>query len=82
MGQAPGAVGLGEPGDPLGRGREQDPVAVVRGRDAQAVLTDLAEQRNPIYAEAHYRVQSHRAPHDATIKAILVCLEQWSAEQP
>ena len=29
-------MGVGEPGDPLGRGGEQDPVAVVGGGDAQA----------------------------------------------
>lgn len=28
-------LGLGESGDPLGGGREQHPMAVVRGRDAQ-----------------------------------------------
>ena len=35
VGQATDAVGVGEPGDPLGRGGEQDAVAVVGGRDAQ-----------------------------------------------
>ena len=36
VGEPAGAVGVGEPGDPVRRGREQHPVPVVRGRDAQA----------------------------------------------
>ena len=35
LGQPTGAVGFGEPGDPFGRGREQDALAVVRRSDAQ-----------------------------------------------
>ena len=36
VGESAGAVGVGEAGDPLGRGREQHPVAVVGGGDAEA----------------------------------------------
>jgi deoxyadenosine/deoxycytidine kinase len=37
---------------------------------------ELARVRNPFYATAHLRVSSHRAPHDATVNAILKALNQ------
>ena len=44
---------------------------LLKGRDAGAVLRELAEVRNPLYAQAHIRVPSNNVPHEATVRAIL-----------
>ncbi|MGL4313797.1 MAG: shikimate kinase, partial [Sphingomonas sp.] len=43
-------------------------------RDPRQVLDELAQIRNPIYALAPIHVGSHRAPHDATVNAIMKAL--------
>ena len=53
------------------RVRRRDSRPLLRGRDPRAVLAELARVRNPLYAEAHLRVSSNRAPHDVTVAAIL-----------
>ena len=53
------------------RVRRRDSRPLLRGRDPREVLGDLARVRNPLYAEAHIRVLSNRAPHDVTVAAIL-----------
>lgn len=53
------------------RVRRRDVRPLLRGRDASAVLSELAQVRNPIYAAAPIRVSSQRSPHDATVDAIL-----------
>ncbi|MGI4732882.1 MAG: shikimate kinase [Janthinobacterium lividum] len=53
------------------RVRRRDTRPLLRGRDPVEVLGELATARNPIYAEAPIHVASHRAPHDATVGAIL-----------
>lgn len=55
----------------------RDTRPLLRGKDPLVVLTELAAKRNPIYAEAHIRVASNRAPHDETVKAIMKELEAW-----
>jgi shikimate kinase len=52
---------------------------LLKGRNAGQVLRDLAEVRNPIYAEAHIRVSSASSPHEHTVRAILEELSQWKA---
>lgn len=52
----------------------RDTRPLLRGRDPLAVLEDLARVRNPFYALAPIRVSSQRAPHDATVNAILKAL--------
>lgn len=42
--------------------------------DAREILTRLAEQRNPLYAQAHIRVRSQSNPHEATLDAIMKAL--------
>ena len=54
----------------------RDTRPLLRGKDPLEVLEDLARVRNPFYATAHLRVASHRAPHDATVNAILKALGQ------
>ena len=49
------------------------------GKDAGTVLSDLAGVRNPLYAEAHIRVESRHGPHEATVDAILAALQERTA---
>ena len=55
----------------VGRVKRRDTRPLLRGRDPAQVLEELARLRNPIYAEAHLRVSSQQAPHEATVSAIL-----------
>jgi len=54
----------------------RDTRPLLRGKDPLKVLEELARVRNPFYAMAPLRVSSHRAPHDATVNAILKALGQ------
>ena len=53
------------------RVKRRDTRPLLRGKDPLQVLGELARVRNPVYAEAPVHVASHRAPHDATVTAIL-----------
>lgn len=53
------------------RVRRRDTRPLLRGRDARAVLDELARARDPLYAQAPVRVSSQQAPHDVTVSAIL-----------
>ncbi len=44
---------------------------LLKGKNAHAVLSELAKARNPIYALADFQVLSQTAPHDATVEAIV-----------
>lgn len=44
---------------------------LVKGKDARAVLGELAAKRNPVYALAPIHVWSQTSPHDATVDAIV-----------
>ncbi len=52
---------------------------LLKDRNPADVLRELAEVRNPIYAEAHLRVSSASTPHDHTVRAILEALAAWKA---
>jgi len=54
----------------------RDTRPLLRGRDPRAVLEELSAARAPFYAMADLRVSSRRAPHDATVNAILEALGQ------
>lgn len=58
-------------------GRKDDR-PLLKGKDARTVLTALAAERNPFYAEAPIRVVSSATPHEATVDRILEALEQCS----
>ncbi len=60
----------------VGRVGKRNNRPLLIGKDAGIVLRDLAEQRNPFYAQAHHRVESRAAPHDATVNAILKLLKE------
>lgn len=47
---------------------------LLKGRDARAVLRDLAAVRNPVYALAPHHVVSNPLPHEATVDAIFAKL--------
>ena len=52
---------------------------LLAGRDPAAVLADLAERRNPQFAEAAIHVRSAPQPHEATVDAIIRALETQGA---
>lgn len=60
-----------EPAVLADRVRRRDTRPLLRGRDPEAVLAELARVRNPFYALAPIRVPSVAAPHDATVDEIL-----------
>lgn len=56
------------------RVKRRDTRPLLRGRDPAAVLTALAEVRNPLYALAPIHVSSQQAPHETTVAAIIKAL--------
>ena len=56
------------------RVRRRDTRPLLRGRDPEEAIIELAAVRNPFYAMAPIRVESVAAPHDATVNAILKAL--------
>ncbi|AOH84831.1 shikimate kinase [Sphingomonas panacis] len=55
----------------VARVARRDTRPLLREGDPRAILEALARVRNPIYAQAHLRIVSQQAPHDATVNAIL-----------
>lgn len=53
------------------RVRRRNTRPLLRDRNAREVLDELARVRNPIYAQAHLRITSQAAPHEATVRTIL-----------
>jgi shikimate kinase len=49
---------------------------LLEGKDPLAVLTALAAARNPVYAEAHLRVESGGEDHDLIVARIAAALAQ------
>lgn len=56
------------------RVKRRDTRPLLRGKDPLEVLAELARVRDPVYAEAPIHIASHRAPHEATVVAILKAL--------
>ncbi|MES2753166.1 MAG: shikimate kinase [Pseudomonadota bacterium] len=54
----------------------RDTRPLLRDRDPHEVLGELARVRNPLYAQAQLRISSQRAPHEATVAAILKAIGQ------
>jgi len=44
---------------------------LLKGKDATAVLSELAVKRNPVYAEAHIHIRSEATPHDDAVERII-----------
>ncbi|MDB5671050.1 MAG: shikimate kinase [Alphaproteobacteria bacterium] len=49
----------------------RDSRPLVSGKDPLKVLRELADRRNPYYAEAHIHVRSETMPHDRAVDQIL-----------
>jgi shikimate kinase len=47
---------------------------LLRGKDPRTLLAGLAEARNPLYAEAHLKVESGRSPADRVVDRVLKAL--------
>jgi len=47
---------------------------LLKGRNPRDVLTSLAAERSPFYAQAPIRVRSTDLPHDATVESIMKAL--------
>ena len=47
---------------------------LLRGRDPLPLLSELAAVRNPIYAQAHFHIQSQSMPHDRAVDRIVEAL--------
>jgi len=45
--------------------------------DPRKILTQLAQERAPFYAEAPIRVMSDTGPHADTARAIIEAIDQW-----
>lgn len=52
---------------------------LLHGKSPRDVLEKLAEERNPIYAEADLRVASASGSHTATVQRILEALAKWQS---
>ncbi|WP_324075332.1 MAG: shikimate kinase [Erythrobacter sp.] len=50
---------------------------LLRNGDPREILTRLAAERAPFYAEAPIRVRSDNGPHADTARAILEAIDQW-----
>jgi len=49
---------------------------LLHGRDAREVLSALAAERYPVYAEADLAVESAESPHQVTVQAIIDALTE------
>lgn len=61
------------------RVRRRDTRPLLKDRDPGEVLAELARVRNPLYAEAHIRIDSRPAPHEVTVQAIVAALAELPA---
>ena len=50
---------------------------LLRNGDPREILTRLAHERAPFYAEAPIRVLSENGPHAETARAILEAIDEW-----
>lgn len=55
----------------------RDTRPLLRGGDRREVLTRLAEERRPLYAQAQIHVRAGTGPHTKTVAAILEAIGQW-----
>ncbi len=59
------------------RTSRRDTRPLLRGGDPKAILTDLLEKRESLYAQAQVRVQSVDGPHTGTARAIIEAVDRW-----
>jgi len=51
---------------------------LLRNKSPHQVLTDLAAERNPVYAQSPIHIKSDKGPHWQTVDRILGALEKWN----
>jgi shikimate kinase len=54
----------------------KDTRPLLKGKDARAVLEELAAVRYPVYAEADITIESGDTPHHATVDSIIKALKE------
>jgi shikimate kinase len=59
------------------RTARRDSRPLLRGGDPREILTKLAEERRPFYAEAQIRVLSKNSPYGDTALAIIKAIDEW-----
>lgn len=52
----------------------RDTRPLLKGGDPETILRDLAEKRNPVYAQAHVHVTGNDSPHEMTVSNIMKSL--------
>ncbi|HEX8191302.1 MAG TPA: shikimate kinase [Allosphingosinicella sp.] len=52
----------------------RDTRPLLRGREPEHVLEELAARRNPVYAQAHLRVTTEPVPHEEVVERIVKAL--------
>jgi shikimate kinase len=55
----------------------RDTRPLLRDKEPLPVLRELAERRNPVYAEAHIHLRSGPAAHERTVDEIVAALTAW-----
>lgn len=50
---------------------------LLKNGNPREILTRLAEERGPFYAQAPIRVMSENGPHDLTARRIIEAIDQW-----
>ncbi len=50
---------------------------LLKNGDPREILTRLAQERAPFYAQAPVRVMSENGPHGETARAIIEAIDQW-----
>lgn len=58
----------------------RDTRPLLRRGDRASTLARLAEQREPLYAEAHIHIRSGTGPHGSVVEAIVAALEDLLAK--
>jgi shikimate kinase len=58
----------------VARVSRRDDRPLLQGRDARAVLTELSQARDPVYALAPVHITSQPTPHEATVETIVRAL--------
>ena len=54
----------------------RDTRPLLKNGDPAQILADLAEKRNPVYAQAHIHVTGNDSPHETTVANILKALQK------
>ncbi|MGF1550058.1 MAG: shikimate kinase [Sphingomonadaceae bacterium] len=61
------------------RARRRDTRPLLSGADPEERLAELARARNPVYAQAHLRIESVPDSHRRTVDRIVAALKDWQS---